>query len=486
MEPVPILVGTRKQMFIDQRFIAQSDGIELHVNPAQVRGPVLKGDHPWEAGQIRASGSMIQKEDTLTLWYGANDPGTDGKIGKDSFCYATSTDGVHWDKPNLGLVEYEGSRENNIIAERRGCVFIDERAPSDQRYKLLRRKPGGPDEGGLTLSYSPDGIHWTFDVLRVLPFSPDTNNQVLYDPRIHRYVAYLRSWAPLRKVARVEIEDLMQPWPYDGSVEPSRLWSRERPPPPSYEFPQAISYDELDPPETDLYTAAVSIYPWAEDVYLAFPSPYYHFPPPPEGQYRNDGLLDIQLAVSRDGVYFERPDRGHAYVPLGVRGGPQGGSLYMYPGLARIGDEIIQYYVAHVHSHGEYVGFKETSGLGALYMAAQRLDGFMSADAPYGGGWLITPPLAFEGHRLELNIDCGATGHARVELRDEQNLPIKGFTVEECDLIRGNHIHYRVTWNGDGDVSALAGRPLRLRFVMRNARLFAFQFDQAASQPRSD
>ena len=476
MNQTPIDVGTRKQLFIDQRFIDQSDGVVLHVNPPTTHGPVLKGEGPWEGGWIRATGSLIQEGDLLKLWYGANAASEEGKIGEDCFCYATSADGIRWDRPDLGIVEYAGSKKNNIIAARGGCVFLDERAPVDHRYRLLRTIPGGPDEGGLGIATSPDGIHWTDDVQRVLPFTPDTNNQVFYDPRIGRYVAYLRSWAPLRKVARVEIENLMQPWPFDDSVEPSALWGKDHPPPPSYEFPQAISYDELDPPDTDLYTPAVSIYPWAEDVYVAFPSPYYHFPEPPEGQYRNDGLLDIQLAVSRDGAHFQRPDRAHAYVPLGVRGGPQGGSLYMYPGLARVGDQIYQYYVAYAHSHGEYVGFFRLAGLGAIFLAAQRLDGFMSADAAYTGGWLVTPRLTFAGSSLQLNIDCGATGHARIELRDECGLPISGFSAEESDLIRGNHIRATATWNGSSDLSALAGRTVRIRFAMRNTRLFAFQF----------
>ena len=480
MAQQPINVGDRKQMFIDQRFIAQSDRIELHVNPPERRGLVLKAEGPWEAGWL-FTGTLIQEGETLRMWYGGwpitvPDPKTRDS-DPSNFCYATSTDGIHWERPDLGLFEYEGSKENNIICQLGGFIFRDEKAPADRRYKMLMNKPGDTEKGGLYIATSPDGLHWTEHDQRVFPFIPDTSNQVFYDPRIDRYVAYVRSWAPLRKVARTEMDDPMQLWPYEEIEEPSTLWGEDSAPAPSYELPQAISYDELDPPGTDLYTPCVNIYPWAEDVYLSFTTPYRHFPGPPEGKWINDGLVEVQLAVSRDGVRFERPDRSNAYIPLGIRGGPQGGSLYMGAGMARVGDEIYQYYSANANSHGEYFGYEELKGIGGLYLAAQRLDGFMSADAAYTGGWLVTPPITFAGDRLELNINCGATGYARIELRDENDVPIKGFSGEDCDLIQGNHIRYTVTWKGSSNVSALAGKTVRLRFTMRNTQLFAFQFE---------
>jgi len=464
-----------RYLFVDDELISQSQGITLHTNPPKLKGPVLKGEMPWEEGWIHYA-CVLQEGDLVKMWYGAHPPGRDGELGPHYLCYATSHDGVNWERPKLGLVEFGGDRENNILPVRGDFVFSDPKAPPEGRYKMLVvRSTGDLERDGIYIALSPDGIHWKLHERRLLPFLPDTQNQVLYDPRIDRYVAYLRCWAPLRKVARVEVEDLLEPWEYDRSIEPRKLWGEGRLPPPSYEFPVAISYDEMDPPEADIYTPAVSIYPWARDVYLAFPSVYYHFPEPPEGRYRNDGLLEVQLAVSRDGVRFERPDR-RPYIPLGVRGGPEGGSIYMVPGLVRMGDEIYQYYVAYAHSHGEYVGFEELRGVGAVYLAVQRLDGFRSADAEYTGGWLTTEPVVVSGGRLSLNIDCRATGHAEVELRSQDNLPIRGFTLEDCDLVRGNHVSYTVTWRGRSDITGLRGRWVRLHFRMRNAKLYSFGF----------
>jgi len=112
----------------------------------------------------------------------------------------------------------------------------------------------------------------------------------------------------------------------------------------------------------------------------------------------------------------------------------------------------------------------------------KRLDGFISADAPYAQeGWLTTPLITFSGRRLELNLDCGALGEARVELRGQNNLPIQQFAAADCDLVRGNHLRYVVRWRGKDDLAGLAGRPVRLHFRLRNAKLYAFQFPSNTS-----
>jgi hypothetical protein len=106
----------------------------------------------------------------------------------------------------------------------------------------------------------------------------------------------------------------------------------------------------------------------------------------------------------------------------------------------------------------------------------QRLDGFVSADADHKGGWLTTPPLTFKGARLRLNIDTGAFGTAFVELRDADGKPIPGFTLADCEEVGGNFVDQAVHWKGSADVSALAGKPVRIHIVLKRAKLYAFQF----------
>jgi hypothetical protein len=136
------------------------------------------------------------------------------------------------------------------------------------------------------------------------------------------------------------------------------------------------------------------------------------------------------------------------------------------------------YYTGYDFRHGGF-DLKTTRRAGVVSRVVQRLDGFVSADAAYDGGELTTVPLVFKGRELRLNTDTGALGALRVELLDEQGRALEGFRESECDAINGNFIDRRVTWRGSGNVGGLEGRVVRIRFVMRSAKLFAFRFAEA-------
>jgi hypothetical protein len=272
------------------------------------------------------------------------------------------------------------------------------------------------------------------------------------------------------------MDDITKPWPYDTAAKPFHIWGEDKIAVTSQEVPTAFGYDGQDPVPSDHYNAAAVEYPWAEAAYFLFPSAYLHFPEPPVGKYGNDGLVDIQMAVSRDGVTFQRLSRA-PYVPLSPEPAKDAKSLYMAVGMVRHGDDLFQYYAGYEVTHGE----PEETGpnpVGSICAAKQRLDGFVSADAAYGGGELLTPPLKFAGQRLELNVDGSAMGACRVGILDEAGKPVPGFGVADCDEIHGNHIKQTVAWEGKSDVSTLAGKPVRLRFVMRACKLYAFHFGE--------
>jgi len=448
-------IGSAKQLFVDRALIASSRGITLTVNPPRKTGEeCIIADRPWESHRVCAYNSVLEDGGVYKMWYDAID-----NEGGRWLCYATSSDGVRWDKPSLGIVEYHGSSDNNIVfpLERRshepGCVFIDTNpdCPPDARYKMVCTYDG-PGGNATYVCLSADGLHW-----RPLSDKPsfrnsDTGNVALWDEGIGRYVAYIRTWTPMRMVGRCEFDDLAD-------------FGKEQ---------VVFGYDQDDPPDVDFYTNAAVKYPFAENVYLIFPSAYLHYPEPPAGEYRNDGPLDIRFAVSRDGINFTRPDRG-PYIGLGVKGSWDDSALYMTTGMIRSDDEIWQYYAGYDFTHGAYEVEREKNK-GAISRVVQRLDGFVSADAAYVGGELTTLPVVFSGKRLELNVDAGVAGSVQVEMLDDDGNPIPGFTLAEADAIKLNHIARTVTWHGKDDVSRLAGKPVRLRFVMRDAKLYAFQF----------
>jgi hypothetical protein len=105
-----------------------------------------------------------------------------------------------------------------------------------------------------------------------------------------------------------------------------------------------------------------------------------------------------------------------------------------------------------------------------------RIDGFVSAHAPLEGGELLTRPFRFEGSRLSLNFATSAAGSLYVELTDAAGKPIPGFSKADADELFGDTLDRTVTWKNSSDVSALVGKTVRLRFELRDADVYSFQF----------
>jgi hypothetical protein len=189
------------------------------------------------------------------------------------------------------------------------------------------------------------------------------------------------------------------------------------------------------------------------------------------------GLVEVQVAVSRDGLTWKRYP-SPTYVPVGPYFGRSLHQIYMSEGLIRRGDEIWQYFYGQEEYHSPVR--RNPAGNG-VYRTVQRLDGFISADAPYDRlGTIVTRPFTFTGSRLVLNIDTGGLGYAQVGILDAEGRPIPGFGMDECVYINGNFVAHEVEWIGKGrDVSAIAGRPVQLMVRMRGSSLYALQFTGA-------
>jgi hypothetical protein len=187
---------------------------------------------------------------------------------------------------------------------------------------------------------------------------------------------------------------------------------------------------------------------------------------------RGSGPLETQIAVSRDGLHWKRYPRP-AYIKIGRHDGLDIHKNYIAHGMVRRGEEIWQYYLGSEQYHSSWSG----RGREAVFRVVQRLDGFISADTPYTGGSLTTRPLTFEGNRLVLNIDTGATGYAQVGILDENGKPIEGFGVDDCVYINGDFIETQVEWLNKGtDISALADRAVQLVIRSRGTKLYSLQF----------
>ncbi|MFB0502883.1 MAG: hypothetical protein ACETWE_03535 [Candidatus Bathyarchaeia archaeon] len=456
MSRKPVHVGSKRQLFIDEELIEQAQNVRLVVNkPFKTGEKCIVAEYPWEGHRIGGYNSVMEDNGIYKMWYDSID-----NDGQRWLCYATSKDGVRWEKPMLKVVAHKNIEKTNIVFPTKprpfepGCVFKDTRPSTaeDEKYKMACSYTPEEGEPGVYAFSSPDGVHWK-QLSDKPSFRPsDTGNVCFWDGRTGSYVAYVRVWAPMRKVGRCEFNDITN-------------WGKEK---------TTFSYDELDPPDMDFYNSAAVKYPYADDVYLMFPSAYHHYPEPPKGKHRNDGPLDIRFAVSRDGIAWKRPDRG-PFIPLGVKGQWDDSALYMTTGMIRNDNQLFMYYSGYDFTHGAYE-IKRDKFKGVISRVTIRSDGFASLDSDYTGGRVVTKPLTFKGDRLNLNVDTGVAGEARVELLDSHGKPITGYSLTESDPVRGNFVEKTVTWNGDSDISRFAGKPVKLHFFLRDAKLYAFQF----------
>ena len=463
----PLQVGTAKQVFIDGRFIANSENVKLVVNKPRITGEkLIVPDKPWEDFYIGSYISVIQEDDRINMWYRTTDKR--GLNDLNGIAYAYSIDGgATWIKPNLDIIEYEGSTNNNLVLTGiHGSTVFRNRpdAPVSEKYCMFVGQSKGtkPKEYPNKAFYSADGLHWQatgkvpfLDVSGLSKyhyFHLDSQNVTFWDSRLEKYVMMLRiNDGSTRTVGRTQ-SDIFGDFPTPEIV---------------------LRPDKDDLSNMDFYTSATIQYPWAADAYYMFPATYYI-----TSMQKNDGSIDIQFAASRNGINWLRPDR-RPIIRLGFDGQWRDGVQYAGYGISRYNDELSLYYTGTDVTHGAY--FERGYKGGIITRAIYRLDGFMSVDASYTGGEFITPTLVFGGDRLEINFDGSAGGWARVEIQDENSKPIPGFTEKDSDNISGNSVRKPVSWAGKSSVSSLKGKQVKLRFVMRNAKLYAFQFPKGAT-----
>ena len=456
--PATIDVGDAKQLLMDGLFFGKQAGIALRVHPALKTGEhSLERDRPWESATPNWF-SVVQDGPVCRTWYECYDIEGWPTADDTSFCYAESADGMRWDKPELGLFAYGGTNATNILFRQIGAdgsrsrvhgaqVFVDTLAPPEQRYKAVSQGifEGFTPPHRVAGMVSPDGLHWTRLPKPICDIPADSQYSAFWDSAVSKYVLYGRVGGRGRAIGRSESSDF-------SSFPPLTL---------------VMQTDDQDPADSDLYNPAALRYPYAANVYLAFPSLYQH---------RSD-TLDIRLAVSRDGVHWSFPERA-PFIPLGAPDGFDAGSLYLGQGLIRQGDELWQYYGGSVlkHEEGELENLVKPDGGRTFSRAVSRLDGFVSADAGAEGGSFTTVPLSFTGTHLELNLQVRAGGEVRVGLLEADGTPVAGHSIADCDPLTGDHIAATVTWGGKAGLSAFANRPVRLEVRIRDASLYAFQF----------
>ena len=445
-ESIPL--GKRKHLFVDDVLIEESQGVTM-----QASAPLQVEELHWEQGLGDAS--VVDHEGKIFLYYGG---------WTDPIRLATSKDGLHFKKPELDILSWGGQTEGmggNAVFRLPGqaCVFKDLHplCPPSQVFKatafIMTR--------GIYALTSGDGVHWRRNETIMLPFDCGGGVESFWDDQRDTYVChirheghYAREGKSRRISARAETHDFLSPWPFEPDPSPiprkaftlPALWD---------ELPRAFVPDESG----QVYRCRAIKYPWAPDVYLAF-------------VWRYDTQKEIrqtELATSRDNRNWTFFGIHPAYLPEGLKFGEgfrAKGALAAH-GLVRRGEEVWQYAELCTAGHG---GPSRQDAV----RVSQRLDGFAALTAGEKRGWAITYPLVFEGASLQLNVF--SQGEVRIALLNAEGRPLPGHDAKECDPIVGDSRNAWVSWSGKRDVSPLEGKPVRLRFEMRAARLYGFQF----------
>ena len=465
----PVDVGARKQLFLDGLFIESAQNVSLRVQPPHKTDEiVLRKEHPWEDALINWFGVMqdpgqIDKQAKYRMWYEAYDVAGWPTGSDTSFCYAESRDGVHWTKPELGLCEYQGSKKNNVLFRDIGpagahsrvhgtCVFRDPTAPPASRYKAVSQgvfQSVGKPPHRIAGMFSADGLRWTRYATPICNVFADSQYSAFWDVRLKKYVLFGRVFEPTTAVGRTESDEF-------SHFQPPQL---------------VLQTNADDPPKSMFYNSAVMQYPFAERVYLMFPSRYD----------LSRETLDIRLAVSRDGVHWSRPDQAVAWIPLGERGAWDSGSLYIGHGMLRVGDQLWQYYSGASMKHNETTLENLTQGKQERFFSRIiiQLDRFVSVAADATGGTFVTPPLQFTGEALRINMQVAPGGSVRIGLLDENSQPVPGLGLTDCQPIEGDAIAHTVRWKQGNSVAMRSGKPTRMQVELKDARLYAFLFTAA-------
>lgn len=492
------------ELFLDDHLIEVTPGVSRRLKlPAKcISNPVVGCDRWWEGNTLDPYTTMYDSDERLfKMWARAGSDWNAAYVGGNAayMTYLTSTDGVHWEKPSLGVVELGGRRDHNVIftsdmvaagpssqGDKRFVQPSKPMAPQGKKafFWSVMKNPHPRDAGekylalaivqdhrsGAHLVTSPDGIHWScanapfwqtpHDVASI---GDDCLMEILYDEERKQWVVYRRIVPEFseRMVADESDQDRKLEDRYDrcyARVESDDLreWKN---------FRFILSMDADDPADTELYQFSCHKY---GEIYVGYMSVFH----------LDAQSIDIQLATSRDGINFTRVCRGQPFIPSGTLGYYD----YMAMGCDQpvpviLNDRAYFYYAAYNFRHDADMATTDPHTLkGGAALATFERDRFVSletGDRDSGPSRVITKPFVVRHPKLFLNAATGINGSVRVEALTRDWRPIPGFSEPLARDIQGNALDHPVRWQENPDVSKLLGKEIRLKFYMTRARIHA-------------
>lgn len=473
-------IASRLELFVDDFMIDDiAGGAERKMHNPVPREVVFVSDKPWE-GPISGYYSIVQHDSKIRMYfsgrpyydkklYEGENVNTDYAI-EQTTCMVESTDAINFVRPNLGLVEFNGSKENNIVyhgvPSHNFTPFIDTnpQAIPEQRFKAIAYAEKGH---GLSIYASADGIKWqnihdgevmaskccsayygvnkdtcTTDGLSSAP-GFDSQNLAFWDANINKYVCYYRSnYGGFRRIFRSVSDDFVN-WSDFGELE----------------YKDGMQYQH--------YTNCIMPYPSAPHIYVGMPVRYVS-----ERKKIKDHVItsinDVMLMSSRDGKVFERWEDGF------IRPGPDP-KLWTdrnyYPAWGMVqtsAEEISIYWTEHYRAKSNRLrrGTLRTDGFASLHAGTKEV------------GEVLTRPFVFSGRKLNINYATSAIGSIRFEICDESGSSIEGYKLGDSEVLYGNEIGHAVLWNESENIGNLSGKNIRLRIRLQDADLYSFRFTE--------
>jgi len=475
---IPIDVG--RQLLVDDFLIEKSDLKRTFHRPEYHQiNPVVKADQPWEScgesyfvAPFQGRVLYDPSDQLFKMWYLHS---TKGDYYCNSVGYAISKDGIHWEKPAFSESRTPDAETvspkkgtNLVLQGRRTCcnaLVLDYNAElPDARFKMFSSDHFN-GKWNCVYRTSPDGIHWSEPLAErpvwgdyVLAFYNPFRRMWVYEARIHggavgRCRAYMENADPQKLAESV-------PYNHRMNVEGDSVYW--------------VAADGLDPRHPDprfkniqpqLYSLSVAPY---ESLMLGL---FAIWTGPDNATVAREGLQKhcrILTGFSRDGFYWDRPDRTPFISPSWKKGTWNFGNVQPVGGCCLVvGRKLFFYFSARLEDKTGMHG-NATTGLAFL-----RRDGFASLDAGEQAGSMTTRPITFKGRHLLVNVDC-PEGELKAEVLDRDGKVIEPFTLTNCKAVSCDKTLAAVTWQGVVDLSAVAGKPVRFRFHLKRGSLYAF------------
>ncbi len=468
------LPTSQHQLFLDDYLIGALYRVERRINPPAKygRNPLILADKPWEEGpgpywntgtqkvlQIRGAPCWDPEEQVWKLWY----------FTAHKTAYARSADGLNWEKPILGKREYQGSRENNLVLVQGDPeafvqhVLLDPDATPERRYKGLigarNRKP----------VISADG--YVFTKLDVPPIPSQDESHLTYDEVRKQFIATVKHRGPFGRSVFLSLSTDFEKWTdpelifhadaYDQLLGEKRV--REHLANPRL---RTLTINQPEHYNAEIYNMPVFPY---EGIYIGLPN---HFEASGLAPNRNqEGVNSVKLATSRDLRRWVKVGNRESFIPVSEirEGAIDTGQVWAGSRPQIHGDELWFYYTGYNHRFETKDPYRA-----GIYLAKLKRDRFASFGSDEKGGFVETRAIRFDGSRLFVNADA-SEGEVRVEVVDQRGRKVlEGWTRDESNPIRRDHVRVEAKWRGQKDLSSFHGESIRFRFRLYNARIFSF------------